>query len=222
MARRFFALEWNGTSTMQSAVTRANVPKMTMPYRSFALLYDALLGNAMFPLIRRNFEWVVRRYGIRFRSAADVACGTGAFVRYLCQWGIPVVGVDRAMAMLRIAIQKNGENGARFLRQDLRQLQLPYPVDLITCHFDSLNYLLSTRDLFMALCRFRANLTKGGYAIFDMVTDVSPEPKQGVRVQRFNLPCSLFDLGDRSGSGTPTAGRHDAQFLRHRRGEVSA
>ena len=96
MARHFFALEWNGRSTMQSAVTRANVPKMTMPYRSFALLYDALLGNAMFPLIRRNFEWVVRRYGIRFRSAADVACGTGAFVRYLCQWGVPVVGVDRA------------------------------------------------------------------------------------------------------------------------------
>jgi SAM-dependent methyltransferase len=190
MARHFFALEWNGTSTMQSAVTRANVPKMTMPYRSFALLYDALLGNAMFPLIRRNFEWVVRRYGIRFRSAADVACGTGAFVRYLCQWGIPVVGVDRAMAMLRMALQKNGDNGARFLRQDLRQLQLPYPVDLITCHFDSLNYLLSTRDLLMALCRFRANLTKGGYTIFDMVTDVSPEPKQGVRVQRFNLPYS--------------------------------
>jgi SAM-dependent methyltransferase len=189
IARRFFALEWNSTATMQSAVTRANVPKMTMPYRSFALLYDALLGNAMFPLVRRNFEWVVRRYGIRFRSAADVACGTGAFVRYLCQWGVPVVGVDRAIAMLRIAIQKNRENGAKFLQQDLRQLQLPYPVDLITCHFDSLNYLLSTRDLFMALCRFRANLTKGGYAIFDMVTDVSPEPKQGVRVRRFNLPC---------------------------------
>jgi len=163
---------------------------MTMPYRSFALLYDALLGNAMFPLIRRNFEWVVRRYGIRFRSAADVACGTGTFVRYLCQWGVPVFGVDRSTSMLRIAMQKNRENGARFLRQDLRQLQLPYPVDLITCHFDSLNYLLSTRDLFMALCRFRANLTKGGYAIFDMVTDVSPEPKQGVRVQQFNLPGS--------------------------------
>lgn len=188
MARRFFALEWNGTSTMQSAVTRANVPKMTMPYRSFALLYDALLGNAMFPLVRRNFEWVVQRYGIPFRSAADVACGTGAFVRYLCQWGVPVFGVDRSTSMLRIAIQKNRENGAKFLRQDLRQLQLPYPVDLITCHFDSLNYLLSTRDLLEALCQFRANLTRGGHAIFDMVTDVSPEPKLSVSVQRFNLP----------------------------------
>ena len=188
MARRFFALEWNGTSTMQSAITPANVPKMTMPYRSFALLYDALLGNAMFPLIRRNFEWLVRRYGIRFRSATDVACGTGAFVRYLCQWGVPVLGVDRSLAMLRLAEQKNGENGAKFLCQDMRQLQLPCPVDLITCHFDSLNYLLSLRDLLQAFRRFRANLTHGGYVIFDMVTDFSSEPQLGVRVQRFDLP----------------------------------
>jgi SAM-dependent methyltransferase len=142
----------------------------------------------MFPLIKRNFERLVRRYGMHFHSAADVACGTGTFVRYLRQWGVPVFGIDRAMAMLRIAVQKNRENGAKFLRQDLRQLQLPYPVDLITCHFDSLNYLLSTRDLLKALCRFRANLTQGGYAIFDMVTDVSPELKLGVRVQRFDQP----------------------------------
>jgi SAM-dependent methyltransferase len=162
--------------------------KMAMPYRSFARLYDALLGNAMFPLVRRNFEWVVRRYGIRFRSVADVACGTGAFVRYLCQWGVPVLGVDRSLAMLRIAEQKNGENSAKFLRQDVRQLQLPFPVDLITCHFDSLNYMLSVRDLLQAFRRFRANLTHGGYVIFDMVTDFSSELKLGVRVQRFDLP----------------------------------
>jgi SAM-dependent methyltransferase len=168
---------------------RGHVSRHTVaPYAVFAPLFDALLGDAMFPLVRRNFESVVRRHGIHFRSAADVACGTGTFVRYLRQWGVPVFGIDRAMAMLRIAVQKNRGNGAKFLRQDLRQLQLPYPVDLITCHFDSLNYFLSTRDLFEALCRFRANLTGGGHAIFDMVTDVSPEPKLSLSVQRFNLP----------------------------------
>ena len=34
------------------------------PYATFASLYDALLGDAMFPLVRRNFEWLVRRYGV--------------------------------------------------------------------------------------------------------------------------------------------------------------
>ena len=172
-----------------SAVKQDTGRTMAMPYSSFALLYDALLGDAMFPLIRRNFEWLARQYGLRFRSAADVACGTGTFVRYLCcRWDIPVFGVDRSALMLRVAMQKNGENEAQFLRQDMRHLQLPYPVDLITCHFDALNYLLSARDLQQALCRFRANLTQGGYAIFDMVTNVSLEPKCSVRVQRFDLP----------------------------------
>ncbi|MBI1925775.1 hypothetical protein HYR99_16185 [Candidatus Poribacteria bacterium] len=64
----------------------------------------------------------------------------------------------------------------------------PHPVDLITCHFDSLNYLLSTRDLALAFCRFRANLTPGGHAIFDMVTDFSQEPQLGGRIQRFKMP----------------------------------
>lgn len=159
-----------------------------MPYSGFARLYDALLGDAMFPLVRRNFEWLVRRYGIRFCSAADVACGTGTFARYLRQWGVPVFGVDSSIPMLRIAVQKNRGNGAKFLRQDLRQLQIPYPVDLITCHFDSLNYLLSTDDLARALGRFRENLTRGGHLIFDMVTDFLQEPKLGVNVQRFKLP----------------------------------
>jgi SAM-dependent methyltransferase len=147
-----------------------------------------LLGDAMFPLVRRNFEWLVRRYGMHFHSVADVACGTGTFVRYLRHWGVPVFGIDRSASMLRIAMQKNRENGAQFLQQDVRHLQLPHPVDLITCHFDALNYLLATRDLLQALSRFRANLTPGGYALFDMVTDVVPERQPGVRVQRFDLP----------------------------------
>jgi SAM-dependent methyltransferase len=181
-------IEKNRKATMSSSVQQAKTTKIDPPYTGFARPYDTLLGEAMLPLVKRNFEWLVRQYGMHFRSAADVACGTGTFVRYLCQWGIPVFGVDRAMAMLRIAVQKNRGNGTKFLQQDLRRLQLPYPVDLITCHFDSLNYLLSTRDLLQALCRFRTNLTQGGYTIFDMVTDASPDLKPGVRVQRFDLP----------------------------------
>ena len=165
-----------------------HLSKISEAYSGFAKLYDVLLGDPMFLLVKQNFERLVGQYDIRFGSGADVACGTGTFVRYLRRWDVPVFGVDRAIAMLRTAVHKNRGNGATFLRQDLRQLQLPYPVDLITCHFDSLNYLLSTRDLLEALCQFRANLTRGGHAIFDMVTDVSPEPKLSVSVQRFNLP----------------------------------
>ena len=87
------------SSTRKGYVSRQTVA----PYATFAPLYDALLGDAMFRLVRRNFEWLVRRYGIRFHSAADVACGTGTFARYLRQWGVPVFGIDRSASMLRMA-----------------------------------------------------------------------------------------------------------------------
>jgi len=160
------------------------------PYATLAPLYDALLGDHFFPQLRRVFEWLVRRHNTRFASAADVACGTGTFVRYLCECGVPVVyGVDRSQEMLRLAIQKNLGNAPRFLCQDFTTLQLPRAVDLITCHFDSLNYLLTTGDLLQAFRRFHANLNRAGHVIFDMITDQRRWQDMGPRVERMTGPA---------------------------------
>src|SRR5687768_3648000 len=92
---------------------------VTPSYATLAPLYDALFGDHFFSQLRWIFEWLVRRYRIRFVSAADVACGTGTFVRYLRERGAPVAyGVDRSPEMLRVAITENQGNGARFLLQD--------------------------------------------------------------------------------------------------------
>lgn len=169
----------SGTSTTDHSLTWRFAP-----YTTLAPVYDALLGNRFFPRLRHTFEWLVRRYGIQFASAADVACGTGTFVRYLCERGVPVVyGVDRSPEMLRMVIAKNRGNGARFLLQDFAMLQLPQPVDLITCHFDSLNYLLTSDDLLQAFSRFHTNLNPGGHLIFDMITDRPPWSGLGPRVE---------------------------------------
>lgn len=159
--------------------------RTTVPYAALAPVYDALLGDRFFPQLRRVFDWLVQRYGIHFSSAADVACGTGTFVRYLCERGVPVVyGVDRSPEMLRAAIAKNQGTGLRFLLQDFATLQLPQPVDLITCHFDSLNYLLNTDELLRALRRFHANLNPAGHLIFDMITDRPPWQGSGSDIER--------------------------------------
>lgn len=149
------------------------------PYSAFAAVYDSLLGNRLFPEMRRVFEWLARRYGIRFASAGDAACGTGTFVRYLRRRGVPLVyGVDRSAAMLHIARSKNQGNGARFLRQDLTGLSLPRLVDLITCQFDSLNYLIRDEDLRQAMLQFRGNLAPGGHLVFDVV--VAPSGRRAL------------------------------------------
>jgi len=142
------------------------------PYRRFAEVYDALLGNQSFREMRLAFEWIQNRYSVRFASAADIGCGTGTFVDYLCRVASgPVWGVDRSSQMLEVAALKNAGNRAGLLCQDMRQLRLPQTVDLITCQFEALNYLTTTDDLHLAFGAFGRSLTPGGCAVFDVTTE---------------------------------------------------
>lgn len=144
---------------------------MNAPYAAIAQVYDRLLGDHFFQQLRRNFEFFEDRHLICPNSAADVACGTGTFVRYLCHRGVPTVyGTDRSAVMLRVASKKNLGNKARFFSQDFQSLTLPRKVALLTCNFDSLNYELTDRGLLRAFGRFQANLQPGGYLIIDMIS----------------------------------------------------
>src|SRR5262245_19635223 len=99
------------------------------PYSQLAAAYDQALGLQSFALAKRGFEWVARRYGLRFSSAADVGCGTGLFACYLARcWKTSVFGVDRSREMLTIAACRCRNRNIHFLRQDIRRLQLPCPV----------------------------------------------------------------------------------------------
>jgi SAM-dependent methyltransferase len=140
------------------------------PYSQLASAYDRALGIVSFLRTRRAFEQVVARYGLGFRSAADIGCGTGLFARYLrgC-WGVPVFAVDSSPAMLRIAAGRGAATGICFLQQDARCLNLPRPVDLITANFDTINHLITPRDLAQAFRRIGANLRPGGHFVFDVI-----------------------------------------------------
>jgi predicted RNA methylase len=44
---------------------------------------------------RNAFEEIVRCYGINFRSAADLGCGTGLFAFYVSRcWNVPVFAME--------------------------------------------------------------------------------------------------------------------------------
>jgi SAM-dependent methyltransferase len=168
-----------------SSEPRRSLSAVAIQYEALAPVYDELLGDRFFPRLRRTFEQIERRYGLRFRSAVDVGCGTGTFVAYLRKRGVdPVWGVDSSPAMLARAVAKNAGNGARFLQQDLRALRLPHPVDLLTCQFDTLNYLRTPADLRMALAAFGRALRPGGHAVFDVVTPRTFDPARTQRLEQ--------------------------------------
>jgi ubiquinone/menaquinone biosynthesis C-methylase UbiE len=149
--------------------------KLIKNYSGLARFYDTLLGDGFSTRASKNFDHLRRYYGLRPKSAADVACGTGTFILYLSSLGIPrIYGVDCSPEMLRIALKKNRANGACFLLQDFHSLCLPEPVDLITCNFDSLNYMLTEKDLLLALRRFHANLAPRGVLYFDIISFHQP------------------------------------------------
>jgi SAM-dependent methyltransferase len=158
-------------------VIPANAPahRFARPYSQLAATYDISLGIPHFIGTRAAFERLISQYGIRFRSAADVGCGTGLFAGYLNRcWGIPVFGVDRSPEMLAVAARNCRNPKVCFLQQDIRCLRLPCPVDLITANFDTMNHLLTEADLRLAFRRISENLQPGGHFIFDLITPCQP------------------------------------------------
>jgi SAM-dependent methyltransferase len=144
---------------------------MPSPYSRIAPVYDCTVGFPFFLRVRDAFERLVRRYGIRFGSAADIGCGTGLFACYLNRcWGVPVYAIDKSAAMLCQAHRNCQSTGVCFLQQDIRCLALPSPVDLITANFDTLNHLKEPEDLRLALHHVASNLRAGGHFYFDVLT----------------------------------------------------
>jgi SAM-dependent methyltransferase len=107
------------------------------------------------------------------RWALDLACGTGTFALLLADAGWRVTGVDRARAMLQQAQQKGEalQLAVEWVVADLRALptaQLGRCYDLVTCLYDSLNYLLTDDDLAACFRAVAALLRPGGLFIADM------------------------------------------------------
>jgi len=168
-------------------VTTATVITEASPYQAFARFYDRAMGDAAAPLIERNFELSRLRYGIWFGSAADVGCGTGRFLTCLSRYCDVLYGVDLSAEMLAQAQRRVRYRTVRFLQQDLQDLHLPQRVDLITCTFDTLNYLTTPTGLRRAIQRIRDNLCEGGHFVFDVITGAGERNRRRTIHQRFRL-----------------------------------
>jgi SAM-dependent methyltransferase len=110
--------------------------------------------------------------GIEPEDLLDVACGEGTFAVMMAQRGYHVTGIDQSERMIDLAKKRAREADvdASFLIEDMRSLPFTEKFDLVTCFFDSLNYLLAVKDLQEAFLNVYQALKPGGYFIFDMNT----------------------------------------------------
>lgn len=110
--------------------------------------------------------------GIKPTDVLDVACGEGSFAIVMSKLGYNVTGVDQSQQMIDLAkgrAQKENEP-INFHTEDMRELPYEDDFDLVTCLFDSLNYMLTIKDLQEAFQSAYAALRAGGVYIFDMNT----------------------------------------------------
>jgi SAM-dependent methyltransferase len=98
----------------------------------------------------------------------DAGCGTGVLLEILRDSGWDSTGVDISPTMLRVAKQKHGLTA--LAQADVCALPFQEKFHLITCLFDSLNFLLREDLVCQALKSFEQALLPGGILYFDIVT----------------------------------------------------
>jgi ubiquinone/menaquinone biosynthesis C-methylase UbiE len=141
-------------------------------YKDFAHLYNMGWYSNFSFAIAEIFPELLDYLGYQPKSILDLACGTGTFAIEIAKLGIETTGVDISSRMLSIAKKKAKEEkvSIRWLHQDMMNLKLNQKVDMCTCWFDSLNYMLERDDLSVVFQKVQNALQPGGYFIFDMNT----------------------------------------------------
>ncbi|RED65675.1 class I SAM-dependent DNA methyltransferase [Cohnella lupini] len=147
-------------------------------YRQFAAVYDRLMEEMPYSewmsFARRCWE----KYGIP-ATVVDLGCGTGNMTIPLARSGFTVFGIDLSSEMLSVARSKwdeptirsgyRDEPGTiRWLQQDMRDWDLPQPVDAVISFCDCLNYLTEPEDVTATIRRTYEGLTPGGLFLFDV------------------------------------------------------
>lgn len=140
-------------------------------YKDFAYLYYAgpyVYSENMAKFLPR----ILKKFKTEPQTLLDVACGDGRFAVMMAQQGMVVTGVDASKKMLHYAKERARKADVKidFVCQEMQHLSMTRKYDLVTCWFDSLNYLLTKGELFKTFRNISTCLNRDGLFIFDMNT----------------------------------------------------
>ena len=141
-------------------------------YKALAISYDRLTNDVDYEGTVDFYEQILRREGLKPRTAVDLACGTGSVTELLARRGYRVTGVDMSEEMLTVAASKTMDldSPPQYSCQRLERLRLPRAVDMAVCALDSLDYITDPAACKEAIRRTYKVLNPGGIFIFDVNT----------------------------------------------------
>lgn len=140
-------------------------------YNFFADYYDKLTDNVDYNAICERFCEIFSQYGNKGNIILDLACGTGNLSFLLADKGFDVIATDSSEQMLSKAMNKAVKFGnPMFLCQSMQNLDLFGTIDAAVCTLDSINHLITKKDVEKAFERVSLFLNPNGLFIFDVNT----------------------------------------------------
>jgi len=152
--------------------------KPVKPFTKLAQVYDLVGGDRhSTKMVEYSFE-IFRRFKIKATCGLDLCCGTGTAISLFLDQGKEMSGLDQSASMLAVAAKKLKGRKVKLYQKSLPKFKIlesgdscrVQSFDLITCFYDSLNYLKNARELKATFRSIYNHLTKGGWFIFDMNT----------------------------------------------------
>ena len=151
---------------------------------------------------------VLEHFHVQPHTLLDLACGEGTFAVAMAKLGLLVTGVDLSPQMLGLAREKaERENvSVELCLQDMRSLEFEDRFDMVTCWFDSLNYVLELEDMEKTFAGVSRALKKGGLFVFDVNTiyglavgwDKHPCYVQVDTPDMFSICCPHYDFENKT------------------------
>lgn len=136
-------------------------------YKSFSYYYDEIMEMIEYD------GWVnlTKKYLTPSSKVLDLACGSGTLAISLANDGYNVKGLDLSKEIIEVAKEKAITNHVDidFKVMDMTNFSFKEKFDVITCYFDSVNFL-TTEDVSKMMDCVYQNLNDGGYFIFDLFT----------------------------------------------------
>jgi len=174
----------------------------TEPYAKFAAVYDEMGADDFSIRMTEYCFRIFRRFKIKPATGLDLCCGTGSAMLRFAQKGILMSGLDRSAYMLAVAAVKLKGHKITLYQKPLPRFRIiesndsrkTRQFDLITCFFDSLNYLKNERELRVAFKSVFRHLHPSGWFIFDMNTPEAMKTLWGSQVfaQISDTLCSIW------------------------------
>lgn len=173
-------------------------------YSEFAHIYDWVMHDVDYEMWAAYVTGLIQAEGVRGKDLLDLACGTGNVSLAMARRGYRVTGLDISPQMLDVARKKTqdlvppqemrSDRSALpvpvdYIHGDMRAFDLGRQFHVITCLYDSINYLRSQEDLAQAFTCARDHLKRGGVFVFDVNTECQ-------LARSHNKPATMFEKGD--------------------------